>query len=131
MLHRALPLMVRPYRRDRLLALRVRQLLQDNLAHTAESLAAALALSARTLQRQLALEGIGLQALKDERRRARAIELLQRSHRPIKQVAREVGFGNDKSFARVFRIWTGLTPDECRRAGRAELAQAPYPANAA
>ena len=131
MLHRALPLMVRPYRRDRLLALRVRQLLQDNLAHTAESLAAALALSARTLQRQLALEGIGLQALKDERRRARAIELLQRSHRPIKQVAREVGFGNDKSFARAFRIWTGLTPDECRRAGRAELAQAPYPANAA
>ena len=128
MLRHALPLMVRPYRRDRLLALRVRQLLQREPAHTAETLAAALALSARTLQRQLALEGVGLQALKDEQRRARATDLLQRSQRPIKQIAREVGFGNDKSFSRAFRAWTGTSPDECRRA-----AQPPRqaPANAA
>ena len=124
MLRRALPLMVRPYRRDRLLALRVRQLLQTNLAHTAESLAEALALSPRSLHRQLAAEGVGLQALKDEQRRAHAVHRLQRSQRPIKQIAREVGFGNDKSFARAFRAWTGLTPDECRRAER-------QPANAA
>ena len=115
MLLRALSLMVRPYRRDRLLALRVRQLLQANLAHTAESLAAALALSPRSLHRQLAAEGVGLQALKDEQRCAHAVYLLQRSQRPIKQVAREAGFGNDKSFARAFRAWTGLTPEECRR----------------
>ncbi len=128
MLRRALPLMVRPYRRDRLLALRVRQLLQREPVHTAETLAAALALSTRTLQRQLALEGVGLQALKDEQRRARATDLLQRSQRPIKQIAREVGFGNDKSFSRAFRAWTGTSPDECRRA-----AQPPRqaPANAA
>ena len=44
--------------------------------------------------------------------------------------AREVGFGNDKSFARAFRAWSGTTPDECRRAARAEP-QAAVPANAA
>ena len=130
MLRRALPLMVRPYRRDRLLAMRVRHLLQDDLAHTAESLAAALALSPRSLHRQLASEGMALQSIKDEQRRARALELLQRSQRPIKQIAREVGFGNDKSFARAFHLWTGMTPDECRRAARVQ-SQAQGPANAA
>jgi len=130
MLRRALPLMVRPYRQDRLLAMRVRHLLQDDLAHTAESLAAALALSPRSLHRQLASEGMALQSIKDEQRRARALELLQRSQRPIKQIAREVGFGNDKSFARAFHLWTGMTPDECRRAARVQ-SQAQGPANAA
>ena len=130
MLRHALRLMVRPYRRDRLLTLRVRQLLQGDLAHTTESLAAALALSARSLQRHLAAEGLSLQTLKDAQRHARAVELLQRSRRPIKQIAREVGFGNDKSFARAFRAWSGTTPDECRRAARAEP-QAAVPANAA
>ena len=130
MLRRALPLMVRPYRRDRLLSLRVRQLLQANLAHTAQSLADALALSPRSLHRQLAAEGVGLQAIKDEARQARALEALQRSHRPVKQIARDVGFGDSKSFARAFRAWTGLTPDECRRSGRAGL-QAAEPVNAA
>ena len=129
MLRRALPLMVRPYRRDRLLALRVRQLLQGNLAHTAESLATALALSPRSLHRQLASEGTALQAIKDEQRKARAVELLQRSQRPIKQIAREVGFGNDKSFARAFRAWTGQTPEECR--SRVETQPGAAPANAA
>ena len=130
MLRHALRLMVRPYRRDRLLTLRVRQLLQGDLAHTTESLAAALALSARSLQRHLAAEGLSLQTLKDAQRHARAVELLQRSRRPIKQIAREVGFGNDKSFARAFRAWSETTPDECRRAARAEP-QAAVPANAA
>jgi len=117
MLRRALPLMVRPYRRDRLLALRVRQLLQARPAHTAESLAAALALSPRTLHRQLAAEGSALQTLKDELRRERAVALLQRTPQPIKQVARAVGFGHEKSFHRAFRAWTGQTPEQCRRAG--------------
>ncbi len=131
MLHRALPLMVRPYRRDRLLALRVRQLLQADLAHTAQSLATELALSPRSLHRQLAAEGMALQALKDEQRQARAVELLQRSRRPVKQIAREVGFGSDKSFARAFRLWTGQTPEACRHDGRADAQAGARPANAA
>ena len=119
MLRRALPIMVLPYRRDRLLALRVGQLLRHDPAHDTGSLAAALSLSPRTLQRQLAAEGPSLQALKDEARRERAIELLQRSQRPVKQVALAAGFRNEKSFIRAFRDWTGVSPGEFRQTGSA------------
>jgi AraC-like DNA-binding protein len=119
MLQRALPLTVLQYRRDRLQAQRVRQLLrsQPSRAHSAGSVAAALHLSVRTLHRQLAEEGSSLQALKDEARRDQAMALLTRSTRPVKQVAQAVGFASEKSFARAFRQWTGLTPSEARSAG--------------
>jgi AraC-like DNA-binding protein len=127
MLQHALPLTVLQYRRDRLLVQRVRQLLGAPAAghpahalaqHSAESLAAQLHVSPRTLHRQLKEEGATLQALKDEVRRARAVELLQRSDRPIKQVAEAAGFLNEKSFIRAFRGWTGRSPAEFRRAVR-------------
>jgi AraC-like DNA-binding protein len=116
MLQRALPLTVLPYRRDRLLARRVRELLRQDAARlgTADALAQALNLSVRSLHRQLKDEGVGLQALKDEVRRDQACELLLRTDRPVKQVAQAVGFDNDKSFARAFRQWTGKSPREFR-----------------
>lgn len=116
MLARALPLTVLQYRRDRLVVSRIRELLPSH--RTAEALAAALHRSVRTLHRQLAHEGTTLQQLKDEVRRDRAIEALTRSSRPIKQVAREAGFDNEKSFSRAFRRWTGTTPTALRNAGR-------------
>ena len=121
MLQRALPLTVLQYRRDRLLVQRVRTLLTADpaAAHSAEALALRLHLSPRTLHRQLKEEGASLQGLKDEVRRERAMDLLRRTERPIKQVAHEAGFGNDKSFIRAFRGWTGLSPAEFRRQSRA------------
>ena len=59
-----------------------------------------------------------LQGLKDEVRRTRAVELLHRTQRPIKQVAEAAGFENEKSFIRAFRGWTGQSPAEFRRAVR-------------
>jgi AraC-like DNA-binding protein len=118
MLQRALPLTVGPYRRDRLLAARVRTLLARR-AHEltdAQAIADALHLSVRTLHRQLRDEGASLQALKDEARCAQASELLRRTARPIKQIAQAVGFRSDKSFARAFRQWTGRTPSALRAA---------------
>ena len=119
MLQRALPLTVLQYRRDRLLVQRVRQALaaHPGATHSADALAALLNLSPRTLHRQLKDEGASLQALKDEVRRARALELLLRTRRPIKQVAEAAGFQNEKSFMRAFRNWTGQSPAEFRRAG--------------
>jgi AraC-like DNA-binding protein len=121
MLKRALPLTVRQYRRDRMLVQRVRQALatQPEETHSADDLAALLALSPRTLHRQLKDEGASLQALKDEVRQARAQALLLRTTRPIKQVAQAVGFQNEKSFMRAFKAWTGLSPAEFRQAGPA------------
>jgi AraC-like DNA-binding protein len=116
MLQRALLLTVRPYRRDRLLVEKVRQVLVDHLeqARTADEVAAHLGLSTRTLHRQLKEEGASLQQLKDSVRRERALSLLLKTRKPIKQIAAEVGFGNDKSFMRAFRLWTGKTVDELR-----------------
>ena len=119
MLQRALPLTVLPYRRDRLLVQRVRQALtsQPLASHNASHLAAQLNLSARTLHRQLKEEGASLQGLKDTVRRDRATDLLQRTNRPVKQVALAVGFRNEKSFIRAFKGWTGVSPGEWRGRG--------------
>ena len=119
MLQRALPLTVLQYRRDRLLVEGVRRVLREAAggAATADIVAARLNLSARTLHRQLHEEGSSLQGLKDEVRRDRAIELLNRSPRSIKQVSALVGFRNEKSFARAFRAWTGLAPQDFRDKG--------------
>lgn len=119
MLQRALPIQVRPYRRDRLLVQRVRQVLlnQPQDAHNADDLAALLHTSARTLHRQLKEEGATLQALKDEVRRERAVSLLQRTNKPVKQIAAATGFQNEKSFIRAFKTWTGVAPGEWRERG--------------
>ena len=116
MLQRALLLTVRPYRRDRLLVEKVRQALAEHPEHSrnADDLAAWLNLSARTLHRQLKEEGASLQQLKDAVRRDLATELLLRTQRPIKQIAAEVGFQNEKSFMRAFKGWTGKTPETYR-----------------
>jgi AraC-like DNA-binding protein len=119
MLQRALPLTVFQYRRDRLLVRRVGELLRERAReiHSASDVARRLHVSVRTLHRLVREEGSSLQALKDEARRDRALDLLLRSDRSVKQVAGEVGFRNAKSFSRAFRAWTGRSPSAWRRAG--------------
>ena len=116
MLQRALLLTVRPYRRDRLLVEKVRQTLAEHPHSTrnADNLAALLHMSTRTLHRQLKDEGASLQQLKDSVRRERAMHLLLKTQKPIKQIAADVGFASDKSFMRAVRAWTGFTAEEVR-----------------
>ncbi|MDW8337291.1 MAG: AraC family transcriptional regulator [Tepidimonas sp.] len=118
MLTQAVRLMVRPYRHDRLLLERARQALRAQPGADTEALARQLHVSPRTLQRQLRAAGTTLQALRDRVRRERAEALLLRTPWPIKRIAAEVGFANDKSFLRAFRTWTGLSPSQWRRQGR-------------
>jgi AraC-like DNA-binding protein len=122
MLQRALLLTVRPYRRDRLLVEKVRQALAEHphATRNADDLAALLHMSPRTLHRQLQEEGASLQQLKDSVRRTRAMQMLLTTQRPIKQIAAEVGFANDKSFMRALRNWTGQTADQIRAAQTGE-----------
>jgi AraC-like DNA-binding protein len=117
MLQRALLLTVRPYRRDRLLVEKVRQTLAQHPehGHTAKDLAARLNMSARTLHRQLKDEGASLQALKDSVHEQRARALLLHTQKPLKQIATEIGFSNEKSFIRAFKVWTGASPDAFRQ----------------
>jgi AraC-like DNA-binding protein len=118
MLQRALPLTVLPYRRDRLLVQRVRQALGEptGVRHNAQTLAAVLALSPRSLHRQLQEESASLQRLKDDVRFERARELLLRTSKPIKQVAAASGFRHEKSFIRAFGDWAGISPAAFRSA---------------
>lgn len=124
MLQRALPLTVLQYRRDRLLVEQVRQALANPAvaSHTAETLAAALNMSPRSLHRQLQEEGASLQQLKDEVRFEKAKDLLLRTTKPIKQVAEASGFRNEKSFIRAFREWSGQSPAEFRQGKQPPLA---------
>ena len=117
MLQRALLLTVRPYRRDRLLVEKVRQTLAQHPENSrnADDLAAWLNMSARTLHRQLKEEGASLQELKDAVRRDVAMAQLQRTSRPLKQVAEAAGFQNEKSFIRAFKSWTGTSPEAFRQ----------------
>lgn len=116
LLKNAVPLLVWPWRRDRLLAPRVRSVLTtENHNHdTAEDLAAELFVSVRTLHRKLRAEGVSLQQIKDQVRCARACDLLMHSTLPIGRIAAAVGFENEKSFSRAFRQWTGRTLKEYR-----------------
>ena len=116
MLQRALPLTVHQYRRDRLLVHSVKQILAASpaRAHTAEDVAAQLNTSVRTLHRQLKEEGVSLQHLKNEHRREQAQRLLLHTRKPVKQIAAAVGFDSEKSFARAFRQWTGISPSRYR-----------------
>ncbi len=117
MLRHALRFTVRQYRSDRLVIPKLRDLLRADSTElrTGESLASALNVSLRTLHRRLREEGATLQELKDDIRRDLAIERLVRTSRSIKQIARDVGFHNEKSFMRAFKQWTGESPLEYRR----------------
>lgn len=129
MLQRALVLTVRPYRRDRLLVEKVRQTLTQHPehSHNAKDLAAWLNLSVRTLHRQLKEEGASLQALKDAVHLQRAREALLRTRRPIKHIAAELGFQNEKSFMRAFKSWTGQSPHQLRQTAAQAAAPAAAP----
>jgi AraC-like DNA-binding protein len=129
MLQHALPLTVLQYRRDRLLVQRVRELLHDPSADAlhAEGLARALNISLRTLHRHLRLEGASVQSLKDEVRCSRAQDLLRRTRQPVKQIAHQLGYRSEKSFARAFRQWTGATPSDWRTGGAASRSETMSP----
>jgi AraC-like DNA-binding protein len=120
MLQDPLRLTVRQYRRDRLLIERVRAWLfaQSSDSVSSAQVARAMGLSVRSLHRHLGNDHSSLQKLKTDIRRQRAFELLARSDLPIKQLARAVGFRNDKSFARAFHGWTGQSPSAYRAAIR-------------
>lgn len=106
-----------PRRGDDVVSERVRSHLQQarpvwpDLAATAD----ALSMSASTLQRRLALEGLSFQALKDELRRDMAIVRLSTSTVPLAAVAAELGFADNAAFQRAFKHWTGSAPGAYRR----------------
>lgn len=96
---------------------RVRRLLApggDGRIPDLETVAAQLSMSARTLRRQLASEGVRFQALQDAQRHRRALVLLQRPGLTIEAVAEQVGYSDPSNFGRAFRKWEGVSPSAWR-----------------
>ena len=83
-----------------------------------ETIAKALALSARTLSRNLAVEGLTFTEIIDQLRHTLALQYLKEPNLPLAQIAWLLGYGNATSFSHAFRRWAGRPPSAVRNEGR-------------
>ncbi|MFF7061332.1 AraC family transcriptional regulator ligand-binding domain-containing protein [Pseudomonas sp. NPDC008258] len=79
-----------------------------------ETLAQALHLSQRTLQRRLQEEGTSFQTLLDDTRRELAEQYLAQPGMTLLETAYLLGFADPSNFFRAFRRWFDSTPSEYR-----------------
>lgn len=70
--------------------------------------------SRRTLSRQLQREGTSFLEIRDNIRRERALELIERPGIPLKRIASLCGFNSLSAFTQAFFIWTGGAPTDYR-----------------
>jgi AraC-like DNA-binding protein len=87
-----------------------------------QAVARVLNVSARTLQRRLAEEGVTFQALVDRARKDAASRYLGNANLAIGEVAYLVGFSEPAPFHRAFKRWFGVTPERFRQQQRAVAA---------
>jgi AraC-like DNA-binding protein len=94
----------------------IERAIRRGLPHVADiaQLAASLHLSERTLRRKLTKEGLSYRMVLDEIRRSRAFDLMAAGHRPIAQIALDVGFSDVRAFSRAFKRWTGYPPTQIK-----------------
>lgn len=78
------------------------------------SVARALKISPRSLQRQLADEGTSFRAELDQVRRSLAERYLGRPQTSLTEIAFLLGFSEPSVFHRSFKRWTGRTPQQFR-----------------
>ncbi len=81
---------------------------------SADQVSEQLNMSVSTLRRQLQEEGTSFQRLKDDCRRAAAVQYLATSDLTYNEIAGLLGFDEVSAFFRAFRRWTGATPTEYR-----------------
>lgn len=106
-------------------AMRVRARLTEQLSSghaSQESIADALHMSVRSLQRCLDNEGTSYKSLVDETRRELAAHYIAESHRSINEITYLLGFSEPSNFSRAFRRWTGKSPSAYRAAAPGQSA---------
>jgi AraC-like DNA-binding protein len=79
-----------------------------------ESMAKALHMSRRTLQRKLAEAELSYQKLVDDTRHELALRYLEDPQKSVIEVTFLLGFSGQSAFSRAFRRWTGTSPTEYR-----------------
>lgn len=80
--------------------------------------ARSVAMSARTLQRRLAEEGLSYEKLLDQVRRHAALAAIGTKGTSVQDAAFMAGYVDMKAFRRAFRRWTGESPQTYRRTQR-------------
>lgn len=108
----------RPERLPQRLSERVTRLVRNRLGYqpvTVESIAAALGISSRTLQRRLEEEGLSVRSILKECRRGRAEAMLADPARQVTTVAHSLGYADTAVLSRAFKSWTGSAPRSYRR----------------
>ena len=83
------------------------------------SIAAALGLSQRTLQRRLSESGAVFSDMIDNVRREIAIDYVQYSEHSLTDIALMLSYQELSSFSRAFRRWTDASPQQMREQARA------------
>ncbi|MCG8613143.1 MAG: AraC family transcriptional regulator [Pseudomonadales bacterium] len=98
------------------LAAKVREHIMKSPRHASiERSALLLNMSSRYLRQQLSEEGTSFREISNEIRQSYADLYLQDTPMPLHEIAYKLGFGDQASFTRAYRSWTGKTPGEIRR----------------
>lgn len=99
-------------------ALQVQQVMLRLLPEARVSLsdvASAMAMSVRTLQRRLKIQGLSFQTLLDRTREELARSYLLDPALSMVEITMLLGFAEQSSFNRAFRQWVGMSPGRWRR----------------
>lgn len=81
------------------------------------SVASKLNINSRTLQRRLRDRGTSFGEIVNKIRNERAKQLLKETDMQVKEIAYSAGFANPAAFAKAFRSWNKMSPNEFRTRG--------------
>lgn len=84
-----------------------------------DACARTLSISARTLQLRLRERGTSYSVIVDQQRLARAENFLVGTDLSVSDISDRLGYAERTSFGRAFKRWTGMSPEQFRRRGRA------------
>lgn len=89
---------------------------ETGYAPSAEEVAQTLCMGSRTLRRKLALCNSSFQAVLEQHRKAKALELLSAASAPsLRTIAQQTGYQDERSLRRAFIRWMGVPPGQFRK----------------
>lgn len=100
------------------------ELLLPTSAARVDLVSESLNLSTRTLQRDLAAQGLTFSQVLAEARMRQAAAWLERTDKPVIEIAFDLGYTDASNFTRAFRRQTGIAPQAFREAAAMERATA-------
>lgn len=115
---------LRKYIGEEDLATRIRHIIlrEPGVFPDEAGVAEALAVSGRSLRRQLAESGTSYRDLLDQVRSDLAQQYLLNSNLSLDQVAQLLGYTESTNFRRAFKRWLGVTPGDYRKSGLVRMA---------